>query len=259
MERINAGFVDAVNPFNSNQVKRVPLIPLSEGMKPEEGVEAFVFWTRNPRQILANVDELTNRRFPFYVMVSLTGYPDILEPSMVSAPKVITIIKKLAQKIGPQRVIWRYDPVFLSSVTDEDFHRRNFNELAQNLAGSVKRVIISVYDEYREAKKRLEWLENSNVLQMLDTGDGLLKLLADLAKSAEAAGMEMQSCAEKEDYSSLGITSGACIDAALLEKLFGIKSGGKDKNQRPNCLCCKSIDIGAYGICAAHCVYCYAW
>ncbi|MCL2443501.1 MAG: DUF1848 domain-containing protein, partial [Treponema sp.] len=73
------------------------------------------------------------------------------------------------------------------------------------------------------------------------------------------AGMEIQSCAEKEDYSLFGIKPGACIDASLIEKLWGIELGGKDKNQRPNCLCCKSVDIGAYGICSAGCVYCYAW
>jgi len=215
------------------------------------------------------------------VMVTLTGYPDILEPFMVPTPKVLATIKKLAQKIGADRVIWRYDPIIFTDITDGDFHRRNFNSLAQELAGSVRRVIISIYDEYRETKKRIEFRESRGELRMIDIGDDLSGLLADLAKSAEAAGMykpptaalynhlpytrrpeggmEIQSCAEKEDYSSLGIKPGACIDAALIKELFGLELGGKDKNQRPHCLCCKSVDIGAYGLCAAHCLYCYAY
>jgi hypothetical protein len=259
MGRVEAGFVNVPNPYNARQIKRVSLIPAVEGMKPEDGVDLFVFWTREPKNILAKTDELTERGFLFYVMVTLTGYPDILEPFMVPTPKVLATIKKLAQKIGPERVIWRYDPIIFTDITDEAFHRANFNSLAQELAGSVRRVIISLYDEYRETKKRIELRESKGELRMIDIGDGLPGLLADLAKSAEAAGMEIQSCAEKEDYSSLGIKPGACIDAALINKLFGLEMGGKDKNQRPCCLCCKSVDIGAYGICAAHCLYCYAY
>jgi hypothetical protein len=259
MERIDAGYVVTVNPFNANQRKRVSLLPKKADMEPADGVDVLVFWTRDPRNILANAEELTQRGFRFYVMVSVTGYPHELEPDMPCTSEALIAMKELARKIGQDRVIWRYDPVILTSVTDEDFHRWNFDEIAQNLSGSVRRVIISVYDEYRSPKQRLEGLEKMGAFQMLDTGAGSVNLLADLAKSAEAADMEIQSCAEKEDYSSIGIKPGACIDPALIGRLWGLEFKGKDKNQRPNCLCCQSVDIGSYGICGAHCVYCYAW
>ena len=259
MERINAGFVDVTNPYNSRQIKRVPLVPAGEGVKPEDGVDIFVFWTRDPRRILVNADVLAERGFIFYVMVTVTGYPDALEPDMPFAPEVLTDMKELARKIGAERVIWRYDPILITSITDEDFHRRNFNEMALELSGSVRRVIISIYDEYREAKMRLFELGRKGKLRMPDTGGDLSGLLADLAKSAKAAGMEMQSCAEEEDFSSLGIKPGACISADLIKKLRGLEFSGKDRNQRPNCLCCKSVDIGVYNTCEARCVYCYAW
>jgi DNA repair photolyase len=258
MERIYEGFVDVTNPYNSSQIKRVSLVPAKECNTPDDGVEAFVFWTRDPRRILVNADELTKRGFPFYVMVTVTGYPAALEPYAPPAPEVLTAMKELARIIGAERVIWRYDPILLSSITDEDFHRANFNSLAQNLAGSVRRVIISIYDEYREARMRLFELERKGKLRMPDSSGDLSGLLADLAKSAEAAGMEIQSCAEKEDFSSLRIKQGACIDAALINKLFGFEFSGKDKNQRSHCLCCKSVDIGVYKTCEAKCVYCYA-
>ena len=278
MGRLNAGFVNAVNPFNARQIKRVSLVPgrgmkpeainpeaanpeavKAEGAKPEDGLDALVFWTRDPRNVLANAEELEKRGVPYYIMVTVTGYPDILEPSMVRTQKVLRAMKELAQKIGPDRVIWRYDPVLLSSVTDEDFHRGNFNMLAQSLSGSVRRVIVSVYSEYKGSVQRLGALERMGALRMIKAGANLGELLADLAQSAGAAGMEIQSCAAKEDYSQFGIKAGACIDAALIGKLWGLEFSGKDKNQRPHCLCCKSVDIGGYRICDAHCVYCYAW
>ena len=254
MTRLNEGFVEVANPYNANQIKRVSLL--------REDVDAFVFWTRDPRHILADAQELTNRGFPFYVMVSLTGYPAVLEPESAPAPEVIDGMTELSRLIGRERVIWRYDPVILTSVTDFDFHRSNFNGLSQKLADSVKRIIISVYDEYQGAIKRLDKLEQEEKLKMMNTDDAeinknLHELLADFAKNAAARGMEIQSCAEKEDFSRLGIKPGACIDAALIGEVPRAQSV-RDKNQRPNCLCCKSVDIGAYRTCKAGCVYCYA-
>ena len=264
LKRLDAGFCETVNPFNRHQVKRVSLVPAEEGKNPEDGVDLFVFWTRDPRKILANTDELSNRGYRFYVMVTLTGYPILLEPSMVGTSKILAAIIKLAEKIGPDRVIWRYDPLIVTNITNEDFHLANFNLMAQKLTGSVHRVIISIYDEYKGAAKRLQALERMGSLQMLNTGNAfqeqtLPRLLAGFAESAKAAGMEIQSCARKEDFSHYGINPGACIDALLIERLWGLDLSGKDKNQRPHCLCSKSVDIGAYGTCSANCVYCYAW
>jgi hypothetical protein len=254
-ERLDAGFADVANPFNAGQIRRVSLLP--------GDVDAFVFWTRDPRHILAGADDLTERGFPFYVMVTVTGYPVELEPDMARTREVLTSMKALSRKTGPDRVIWRYDPVLLTDLTDEDFHRKNFSTLAGELAGSVRRVVISIYDGYRGAKRRMEALERAGVLRLSDSGDGkaagFAELLTGFAEGAEAAGMEIQSCAEEGDFSPYGIKHGACIDAELINKLWGLEFKGKDKNQRPHCLCCKSVDIGSYGICPARCVYCYAW
>jgi len=258
MGRLDAGYVNVVNPFNRNQIRRVSLMPRSDNTV--DGVDVLVFWTRDPRHILANAEALTQRGFLFYVMVTITGYPSELEPSMTSARKICAAVKELSRKIGPERVIWRYDPLFISTITDEDFHRRNFSELARNLTGSVRRVIISLYDEYRGSKQRIDALERLGVFRMgKHDAAGLAGLLTDIAKNAGAAGMEIQSCAEEVSLEPFGIKNGACIDAALINKLWGLEITGKDKNQRPHCLCCQSVDIGAYKSCSSGCVYCYAW
>jgi DNA repair photolyase len=255
-QRLEAGYVDVANPFNASQVRRVSLKP--------QDAEFLVFWTRDPRALLAAQLE----QYPFYTMITLTGYPKILEPNVPPAGDIIQAMRAMSEKRSRKRVIWRYDPVFFSSITDTAFHRRNFAELAARLSGFVERVIISVYDEYAGAKRRLSALEKDDRIKVFPHSDQdgrltpeLKELVAELARIASAEGMEMRSCAEAEDLSGLGVKPGACIDGGLINEILGhslSQTGSKDKNQRCNCRCVSSADIGSYGTCKAGCVYCYA-
>jgi nucleotide-binding universal stress UspA family protein len=276
MERLKAGFTETANPFNAGQIRRVSLLP--------EDVEVLVFWTRDPRPILVHAETLEEGGYRFYGMITLTGYPPILEPNVPPQEEVIAAMRKLAEKLGWRRLIWRYDPIFLCSLTDGEFHIRNFRTLVGALRGAVDRVVFSVYDPYPAAQGRIAALERSGAFKMLplyepvDNGGGnlpglrgggspkvpaklrpeLRELLAKLARIAGEAGMTVYACAEAEDLSSLGIAAGACIDAGLIKELWGIEISGKDKNQRPHCRCAPSVDIGWYGPCPAACIYCYA-
>ena len=258
MEKLNTGFVDVKNPFNPHQIRRISLLPPEPGLG-GDCAELLAFWTRDPASILAHAEDLEQRGYGFFVMTTLNSYPEILEPNAPSASAVIQTMEKLAQKTSPDRVIWRYDPVFLSDKTGIGFHRDNFANLAARLKGAVNRVIVSVYDEYARAEKRLAALEHSGSLKRLaHYGSELRSLLADLARIAHSEGMEIQSCAE-EDLSDCGIRPGACIDGEYISKTFALKNLGKDSGQkRPYCLCAQSVDIGSYGRCPAGCVYCYA-
>ena len=265
LERVNAGFVDVVNPYNAAQIKRVSLKP--------EDAEFLVFWTRDPSGFIDPLRfpgaEAILEKYPFYIMVTLTGYPKVLEPNIPQQEDVITAMKEIAKRHGSNRIVWRYDPVLLTDQTDPAFHLKNFSLLASRLAGIVRRVIVSVYDEYTGAKRRFSALEKKGLCSLLPhyTQDGHLtveikELLRELAQAAKKAGMEIQSCAE-EDLADLGIKQGACIDGELIQEIIGTGKlpalpGSRDKNQRPCCKCVSSTDIGSYGKCPAGCVYCYA-
>ena len=260
LERLEAEFVDVANPYNAAQIKRVSL--------KSEDAEFLVFWTRDPRSLLSAPPKLEAR--PFYVMTTLTGYPKALEPNAPPTEDIVQAMRALAEKWGSRRVIWRYDPILLTSLTDRAFHCRNFADLTARLAGTVERVIISIYDEYAGAKRRLLALEKGGVCKVFPhyNEEGFFltevkELLAEFSRIAKAAGMEIQSCAEKEDLLSLGIKAGACIDGELIREIVGERSSlfdtkSRDKNQRPLCRCVPSVDIGSYGTCPAGCVYCYA-
>jgi hypothetical protein len=263
LDRIKDGFVDVANPFNAAQIKRVSLKP--------EDAEFLVFWTRDPGALL-NAPAMFET-YPFYVMTTLTGYPKILEPNVPPQDDVINTMKALSTRYGKIRVIWRYDPILLTSVTDTAFHIHNFQDLVGRLSGAVERVIISIYDEYGGAKRRLNGLEREGQMVLLphyDKDGHVLPEIKDmvfhLAKIAKDAGIEMQSCAEElseADGQVAAIKTGACIDGELISKILGEKKtlpelGSRDKNQRPHCHCVPSVDIGSYGSCPAACVYCYA-
>ena len=87
----------------------------------------------------------------------------------------------------------------------------------------------------------------------------MFELAAVLSQIANHYGIKIQSCAEKIELESVGIKHGRCIDSVLIEDLLGVKLVvSKDKNQRPECGCVQSIDIGEYNTCRHNCKYCYA-
>ena len=93
-----------------------------------------------------------------------------------------------------------------------------------------------------------------------NTGDEeMLEIAARLAGIAHERGLQIESCAEAIDLASAGVNHGHCIDKSLIEELLGCPlKGGKDKNQRPECGCMESVEVGAYNTCKNGCKYCYA-
>jgi hypothetical protein len=84
-------------------------------------------------------------------------------------------------------------------------------------------------------------------------------LLSHMAVSAAEHGLETFACAEKRDYTYLGIRPSSCIDAALIRELWGIPvSSKKDPGQREHRGCALSRDIGMADTCPHGCPYCYS-
>ena len=249
--RVRERYVLVRNPFNYRQVKRVSLAP--------GDVEAIVFWTRNAEGLLPHLPMLDSLGYAYYFQYTITGYPRALERSVPTAAAAIETFEKLSDRIGPHRVIWRYDPVLVSNVLDIAGHKRLFATLAGQLQGRTKRVAISFADFYKKTERNLGAVPGLICRDIVADPPALIELAAFMASVASSCGLEIQTCSEKQDLSGLGIARGKCVDDGILRSAFGISpSGEKDKGQREECGCVKSVDIGAYNTCLHGCVYCYA-
>jgi hypothetical protein len=252
MNRIRAGYCAAVNPFNRRQVARVSLRP--------EDVDVIVFWTKNPEPLIKHLIELDNRGFRYYFQYTLTGYPKALEPHVPELKKGLNTFKRLADIIGPEKVIWRYDPIVISSITDSDYHKKRIGFIAGELEGFTHRLVVSMVDEYRKAKINFDRLEKRGIHVVREkTQELVCDLMEFIVDRAKQVNMEPFSCAEVLHLKPLGLMSGKCIDDSYIKRVFGIDvTSEKDKYQRAECGCVRSKDVGAYDTCLHGCLYCYA-
>jgi len=251
MDRIEAGYCLVRNPFNAKSLRRVSLDPAD--------VDFLVLWTRDPRPLARYLSEIEGRGIRFYVQMTLTGYSQAMEPGAPPLREAIDALCELSDRIGSERVLWRYDPVILADGLGSDCHRRAFESIAAALEGRTRRVTLSVVDEYSGTRTRLERAGFPDPRFYPAEYESLLGELAAVARSRD---MTPQACAEAADLSSLGIERGACVDAELAASLWNIPNRAaaarKDPGQRDACRCAPSVDIGAYGTCPRGCAYCYA-
>lgn len=251
MNRVRAGFILTRNPFNSNQVSRVSLLPTD--------VDAIVFWTRNPRMLMAHLDELDDFGFNYYFQYTITAYPKLIEASVPRPHRAIDTFIRLSEKIGPDRVIWRYDPILVSNLVDLDEHKRVFAKIASMLCGKTKKVVISFSDFYKKTERNLSLVDGLRYVDITQNRDMLIDLVTYMSLVAKKHDMLIETCAEEINTKELGVAHGKCIDDNLISELFEVPvKNVKDKNQREACGCIKSIDIGVYNTCLHECSYCYA-
>jgi len=253
MNRLRAGFCLVANPMNHGQVSRISLL--------RRDVDAIVFWTKDPRPLLQHLPEIDAMGYRYYFQFTLNAYPRELEPYAPSLHEAVDAFASLSEMIGPQRCLWRYDPIILTSLTDTDYHRSRLDYLFAQLCSHTSRLTVSVVDFYHKTEKRLKQLASRDV-HLLPSSENLevyFPVLRHAAELAKGHGVEIVSCAESEAVASLGIKPGKCIDDAVMVRAFGITvPTRKDPAQRDECGCIVSRDIGAYDTCLHGCEYCYA-
>lgn len=264
-KQLDQGFVLVPNPINPIKIAKIKLEPLKiknietnllgeRKIETEGNIEGIVFWTKNPKPLLNQIDKLKD--FSYYFLYTLNAYPKNIEGNLPSIEERIKTFQELSKHCP---VIWRYDPILVNNEIDVNWHIEKFKMLCENLRGYTHHCKISfLIESYKGCSKSVK-------TPNLEQKEQILSAFSQIAKENN---IQIEACAESGDWRKYGILPSKCIDGEIYEKLLTEKYKGykiiitrknnKLDGQRKFCGCMPSIDIGRYNTCKHNCNYCYA-
>ncbi|MBO4571777.1 MAG: DUF1848 domain-containing protein [Bacteroidales bacterium] len=276
LHRLKVGYSAWTNPFNGVQ-----------SYVSYRDTRLIVFWSKNPETLLKDgglLDYLEEKGIHCYIQYTLNDYvAEKLEKGVPSVEKRIDIFKRLVDRLGVGKVIWRFDPLILTDeISVQDLLQKAKNN-GDQLKGYTEKMVFSFADiaAYRKVRANLV---NNNVHYREFTEQDMLEFAAGIQQLNQDWGYSLATCGEKIDIKQYDIDHNKCIDDdlmirffsddALLMEFLGVEiTGGdlfnpektvikhrnnKDKGQRQFCGCIVGKDIGEYNTCAHLCEYCYA-
>ena len=245
INRLKEKYVLVRNPMNIHQVSKIDLSP--------SVADAIVFWTKNPTPMLPYLEQIKD--YTYYFQFTLTAYGPDVEKNLPSKNKIIIpTFQRLSREIGKERIIWRYDPIFFNEQYSMEYHCKYFEVLASKLSDYTEKCTVSFMDMYRNTERNVRGLSI-----VKDTYEMQVELLQRFVEIAKKYGLYIDTCAEIGNFHNIGVEHAHCIDRERIERIGGFKLNvDKDRNQRAECGCVASIDIGTYNTCKNGCLYCYA-
>lgn len=247
MNRLREQYAYVRNP-HSKLISKVPITP--------ENVDCIVFWTKDAEKIIKHLDEIDSMGYKYYFQFTITPYERDIECRLRDKNKIIETFKKLSEKIGKEKVIFRYDPIIMTEKYTYEYHIKEFEKFCGILHSYTERVVISFLDEYDKISKNMREFN----MRML-TPFEMDKIADEFSKITKKYDLSLETCAEKIDLSKYNIKHSKCIDGELIEHILGCNLIEKklDGNRGDTgCGCMKCIDIGEYDSCTHECLYCYA-
>ena len=267
--RIRAGYFKWIHPFNAGRMQTIST----------SKARVVVFWSKNPGPLIAGLEELDRRDIHSYFQFTLNDYEaEGYEPHVPKRMERIDTFRRLADRVGPERVIWRMDPLLQTEKVGIPELLDRAASIAAALSGHTRKLVFSYADIHAYAAVQRN-LRRAAPGAREFTAEEMDELAKGMVEVAWANGIrEIATCGEGRDQMELGVAHNRCIDdelmirlwpkdSALMEflgckdkTLFGEseRPNLKDKGQRKECGCIVSKDIGRYGTCPHLCVYCYA-
>ncbi len=244
----------------------------------------FAFWSKDPAPFFPCLDELDRLGYGYFFLFTLNDYENEgLEPNIPSLKERIKTFIRLAQRIGPGRMVWRFDPLLLSDTITVDDLLNRIRFIGDAIHPFTRRLVISFIDitKYGKVQRNLVAAGCRGVREFSDRE--VTALAEGLSVLNDRWGISITACGERRDLTEYGIMRGQCIGYDLLAAEFShdpvlmnylsvphqetLNGTGtrkdpsryfKDPGQRGACGCIVSKDIGQYSTCPHGCLYCYA-
>ena len=242
------------NPMNPKQLSTIDLSP--------ENVDCIVFWTKNPKNFMRYLPQIDNLGYKNYFQFTLNAYETDIEKDVGSLESRIETFIELSKLIGKEKVIWRYDPILLNKKYTIDYHAKQFEKVAIQLAPFTEKCVISFIDSYSFLKNIFHKQEINELHEdeILELSAIFSKTLANITETCTFTRnnefchkLKLATCSEKIDLSHFGISHNKCIDDELISRITGTPLNlKKDTAQRLQCGCVKSRDIGTYNTCGLY-------
>ena len=220
IERLKAGYVVWINPFN-RQPSYVTF----------RKTRVIVFWTKNPKPLLPYLEELDKRGINYYFQFTLNDYDkEGFEPNVPTVAKRVETFRALSQRLGSDRVIWRFDPIIITPTITPEVILHKISLVSKKLQGLTNKLVFSFIDvqAYKKVQHNLitaSLFTKENVLSAEATktqreiiARGLVTLRQYWAD--HGWNFDIATCAEKDDFSPFGINKNRCIDPVVMEKCF---------------------------------------
>jgi len=256
-EVLKCGEVELRNPIFKGKTYKVDVTPLH--------VHSLVLWSKDFRNVLNEPGYLEN--YNLYFQYTINNYSPFLEPNVPQYQDSLRILEGLLRKYRPQQFNIRFDPIIISTRGELNPNPAKpgkarlaaFELLCRDLAllGMQNcRVTTSYISIYRHVAQNFS---NKGLDIVTLNEDKQIKFLQRMVEIAKKYDLTIYACANPVLEKVEGVEKGHCIDAYLLEDLFGGKlSKAKATGQRLSCGCHKSSDIGSYEQpCQHDCLYCY--
>jgi hypothetical protein len=145
LNRINERYVCVRNPMNTHQISKINLEP--------DVVDCIVFWSKNPEPMIDKLQLIKD--YFYYFQFTLNPYGQDMEVNLPLKSKIIETFKQLSEKIGSEKVIWRYDPILLNDKYNVAYHIDKFEKFANELKGYTEKVIFSFIDFYKRITENI--------------------------------------------------------------------------------------------------------
>ncbi len=162
--RLAKGYCTWINPFNQQK----QYISFSK-------CKVVVFWTKNPEPIIPYLHILDEMGIHYYFQVTLNDYVnEKLEPNLPSLEKRIETFKKLSERIGTDLIIWRFDPILISSTISPRSILSKIWHIGNQLKGYTKKLVFSFVDikSYRKVQNNLVKETSLFTKENVEDGEG---------------------------------------------------------------------------------------